>query len=161
MVLEPAVYTADSVGKAADAWRAEGLTIVFTNGCFDLIHTGHTRYLRGARNLGDVLIVGVNTDESVRNLKGEDRPVMGLGERLEVLLSLRWVDAVVPFSESTPVRLIERIRPDILVKGGDWIPEKIAGRDIVEAYGGQVRTVPFHEGSSTSDIIRRIRSTQL
>ena len=137
----------------------DGLNLVFTNGCFDLIHTGHTRYLREARLLGDLLIVGVNTDESIREIKGPYRPVTRLEERLEVLLSLRWVDAVVPFSEPTPVELIRRIRPGVLVKGGDWPPEKLAGREIVESYGGKIVSVPFHEGTSTTDIIRRIRSS--
>jgi len=159
MVVEPAVFTLHSIGKAADAWRASGLTIVFTNGCFDLIHTGHTRYLREARLLGDLLIVGVNTDESVRDIKGPHRPITNLEERLEVLLSLRWVDAVVPFPELTPVELIRRIRPGVLVKGGDWPPEKIAGREIVESYGGKIISLPFHEGTSTTDIVRRIRSS--
>jgi len=159
MIIEPAVYTFQSIGKAADAWRANGLAIVFTNGCFDLIHTGHIRYLKEARNLGDLLIVGVNTDESVRKLKGDDRPITTLADRLEVLLSLRWVNAVVPFSEPTPVELIRQIRPHVLVKGGDWSPEKIVGREIVESFGGETVSVPFHEGASTTDIIRRIKST--
>ena len=137
----------------------DGLNLVFTNGCFDLIHTGHTRYLREARLLGDLLIVGVNTDESIREIKGSYRPIIHLEERLEVLLALRWVDAVVPFSEPTPVELIRRIRPGVLVKGGDWPPEKLAGREIVESYGGKIVSVPFHEGTSTTDIIRRIRSS--
>jgi rfaE bifunctional protein nucleotidyltransferase chain/domain len=159
MNIEPAVYTFRSIGEAVDTWRSAGLSIVFTNGCFDLIHTGHTRYLKEARQLGDLLIVGVNTDESVRNLKGEGRPVTKLAERLEILLSLRWVDAVVPFAEPTPVELIGQIRPHFLVKGGDWPAEKIAGREIVECYGGKTVIVPFHEGASTTDIIRRIKNS--
>jgi D-beta-D-heptose 7-phosphate kinase/D-beta-D-heptose 1-phosphate adenosyltransferase len=158
-MVEPAVYTFDSIGDAAQTWRADGLVIVFTNGCFDLIHSGHIRYLRQARELGDLLIVGVNTDESVRSLKGENRPIMNLEERVEVLLAMRWVDAVVPFSESTPVELIEQVRPHILVKGGDWPLEEIAGRDIVESCGGKTVSLPFHEGASTTDIIKRIRSS--
>jgi D-beta-D-heptose 7-phosphate kinase/D-beta-D-heptose 1-phosphate adenosyltransferase len=158
-MVKPTVYTFDSIGKAAHTWRADGLSIVFTNGCFDLIHTGHIRYLKQASELGDLLVVGVNTDESVRRLKGENRPVMNLADRLEVLLALRWVDAVIPFSEPTPVELIRQVRPHILVKGGDWPLEKIAGRDIVESYGGQTVSLSFHEGASTTDIVNRIRSS--
>jgi len=157
-MVEPAVYTTGTIEKAAREWRQGGLVIVFTNGCFDLIHVGHVRYLKEARRMGDLLVVGVNSDESVRKLKGPDRPVMPLGERLEILLSLRWVDAVVPFDDPTPLELIRAIRPHILVKGGDWAPEKIAGREVLEEYGGRTVNVPFHEGNSTTGIIRRIRS---
>jgi len=159
MIVEPAAYTFDSIGKTADRWREAGLVIVFTNGCFDLIHVGHVRYLKQARELGDLLVVGVNTDESIRNLKGKDRPVSKLADRLEVLLALRWVDAVVPFSESTPEELIGQVRPHVLVKGGDWPLEKIAGREFVESYGGRTVSLPFHEGTSTTSILDRIRSS--
>lgn len=158
MTIEPAVYTTGTIEKAAREWRQGGLVIVFTNGCFDLIHVGHVRYLKEARRMGDLLVVGVNSDGSVRKLKGPDRPVMPLGERLEILLSLRWVDAVVPFDDPTPLELIKAIRPHILVKGGDWVPEKIVGREVLEEYGGRTVNVPFHEGNSTTGIIRRIRS---
>ena len=157
-MIEPAVYTTGTIEKAAREWRQGGLVIVFTNGCFDLIHAGHVRYLKEARRMGDLLVVGVNSDESVRKLKGPDRPVMPLGERLEILLSLRWVDAVVPFDDPTPLELITAIRPHILVKGGDWAPGKIAGREVLEEYGGRTVNVPFHEVNSTTGIIRRIRS---
>lgn len=159
MIVEPAAYTFDTIGKTAVKWRDAGLVIVFTNGCFDLIHPGHVRYLRQARELGDLLVVGVNTDESVRDLKGEGRPVMKLADRIEVLLALRWVDAVVPFPESTPSKLIGQVRPHILVKGGDWPLERIAGREIVESYGGKTVSLSFHEGASTTSIIGRIRSS--
>jgi rfaE bifunctional protein nucleotidyltransferase chain/domain len=135
------------------------MVIVFTNGCFDLIHTGHIRYLKQARELGDLLVVGVNTDESIRDLKGEDRPVTKLADRLEILLALRWVDAVVPFCEPTPTELIKRVRPHILVKGGDWPLEKIAGREIVESYGGKTVSLSLHEGASTTSILSRIRTS--
>lgn len=158
MTIEPAVYTTGTIEKAAREWRQGGLVIVFTNGCFDLIHVGHVRYLKEARRMGDLLVVGVNSDGSVRKLKGPDRPVIPLGERLEILLSLRWVDAVVPFDDPTPLELIKAIRPHILVKGGDWVPEKIVGREVLEEYGGRTVNVPFHEGNSTTGIIRRIRS---
>jgi D-beta-D-heptose 7-phosphate kinase/D-beta-D-heptose 1-phosphate adenosyltransferase len=159
MIINPAVYTYDTIKETADKWRAAGLVVVFTNGCFDLIHTGHVRYLKQARELGDLLVVGVNTDESISAIKGEDRPVMKLADRLEILLALRWVDAVVPFSDSTPTELIRHVRPQILVKGGDWPLEKIAGREIVESYGGETVSLPFHDGTSTTAIINRIRSS--
>lgn len=159
MIVDPSVYTFDAIGETADRWRAAGLVVVFTNGCFDIIHAGHVRYLKQARELGDLLVVGVNTDDSISRLKGDDRPVVGLSDRLEVLLALRWVDAVVPFSEPTPTELIRRVRPHILVKGGDWPVERIAGREIVQSYGGRIVSLPFHEGISTSSILDRIRSS--
>ncbi len=156
MSTQPLLHTLHSIQAASARWRDEGLTIVFTNGCFDLIHPGHVRYLHDARQLGDLLVVGINTDESVARLKGPGRPILDLGERSEILLALRWVDAVVPFDEPTPLELIETIRPHILVKGGDWPVEKIVGRDVVEAFGGKVLSLPFHEGASTTGIIDRI-----
>jgi len=159
MIIEPAIYTFSTIEKAARDWKDAGMTIVFTNGCFDLIHAGHVRYLKEAQNLGDLLVVGVNSDQSIKNLKGPDRPIVPLRERLEVLLSLRWVDAAVPFDEPTPVELIKVIRPHVLVKGGDWDPERIAGREILETYGGKTVNVPFHKGVSTTEIIQKIRSS--
>ncbi len=146
----------ESIGDAARAWRDQELKIVFTNGCFDIIHPGHTHYLKSARSMGDLLVLGINTDESVRKLKGPQRPILNEEERIEVLLSLRWVDAVVPFPDPTPLELIRRVNPHILVKGGDWPVDKIVGRDIVEAAGGIVKSIPFHFGTSTSEIIRRM-----
>ncbi|MDF1536296.1 MAG: D-glycero-beta-D-manno-heptose 1-phosphate adenylyltransferase [bacterium] len=160
MTIRPLLHTPDSIQAASARWRNEGLTIVFTNGCFDLIHPGHVRYLRDARQLGDLLVVGINTDGSVARIKGPGRPILDLGERSEVLLALRWVDAVVPFDDPTPLDLIERIRPHVLVKGGDWPVDKIVGREVVEAAGGKVLSLPFHEGASTSGIIDRIRSAE-
>lgn len=156
MATEPAEYNSRTIKAAAAEWREEGLTIVFTNGCFDLIHTGHTRYLRQARELGDLLVLGLNTDESVANLKGPGRPILNLAERVEILLSLRWVDAVVPFSEPTPIDLIKAVNPHILVKGGDWPVEEIVGGELVEASGGRVLSLPFVPGASTSGIIQKI-----
>ena len=155
----PGLYTMDTIGEASGAWRKAGLTIVFTNGCFDLIHPGHVRYLKQARDLGDLLVVGINTDESVTGLKGPGRPVLNLEERSEVLLALSSVHAVVAFAEETPYELIRRVRPNVLVKGGDWAVEEIVGREIVQADGGKVLSLPFHPGTSTTDIIQRIRST--
>ena len=146
-----------NIGQASDAWREAGLTIVFTNGCFDLLHPGHVRYLQEASKLGDILVLGINTDESVAKLKGPGRPVLGLDERSEVLLALRSVHAVVPFAEDTPLELIRKVRPHVLVKGGDWEVDRIVGRDIVQADGGKVLSLPFHPGTSTTEIIRRIR----
>jgi D-beta-D-heptose 7-phosphate kinase/D-beta-D-heptose 1-phosphate adenosyltransferase len=148
----------DTIAEASADWRGEGRTIVFTNGCFDLIHPGHVRYLQQARDLGDLLVIGINTDESVSALKGPGRPILTLEERSEVLLALRSVHAVVPFAEDTPLELIRRVRPHVLVKGGDWAVEEIVGREIVQEDGGKILSLPFHEGTSTTDIIRRIRS---
>lgn len=152
-------FTMDTIEEAAGAWRKAGSTIVFTNGCFDLIHPGHIRYLQQASELGDLLVVGVNTDESVTRLKGPGRPILKLEERCEVLLALRCVQAVVPFAEETPLELIRRVRPHVLVKGGDWAVDQIVGREVVQGDGGRVLSLPFHDGTSTTDIISRIRST--
>ncbi|MGQ0696459.1 MAG: D-glycero-beta-D-manno-heptose 1-phosphate adenylyltransferase [Nitrospiraceae bacterium] len=140
--------------------RAKGRRIVFTNGCFDLMHVGHTRYLQAAKSLGDLLVVGINTDASVRSLeKSQDRPIVPESQRAEVLAALGCVDFVVLFAEPDPGRLIAAIQPDVLVKGGDWTPDKIVGRDIVEARGGVVHTIPLVPGMSTTALLQRIRST--
>jgi rfaE bifunctional protein nucleotidyltransferase chain/domain len=138
--------------------RAAGNTVVFTNGCFDLLHRGHVRLLQQARGLGDVLIVGLNSDGSVRGLKGPTRPVLPQDERGEVLAALSPVDYVVVFDEADPGRIIAALQPDVLVKGADWPPHEIIGRDAVEARGGRVVTVPLVHGSSTTAIIQRIVS---
>lgn len=146
---------------AATAWaaahRAAGRSIVFTNGVFDLLHAGHVRYLETARGFGDVLIVAVNADASVRAIKGPSRPINAEDERAEMLSSLAFVDAVVIFDEETPAAIIEAIQPDVLVKGADWAPDAIVGRDIVERRGGRVERVTLVEGRSTSSIIDSIR----
>jgi len=131
--------------------------IVFTNGCFDLLHPGHVRYLAQARALGDALIVAINSDRSVRELKGKGRPILNEQERAEVLSGLESVDFVVVFDEQTPQQLIAAVLPDILVKGGDWTIDKIVGREEVEAAGGQVYSLPYVEQQSTSEIIARIQ----
>jgi rfaE bifunctional protein nucleotidyltransferase chain/domain len=136
--------------------RGTGKKIVFTNGCFDLIHTGHTRYLAKARSLGDLLIVALNSDESVRQLKGDKRPINGQDERAETLAALESVDFVTIFDELDPHRVIFELQPDVLVKGGDWPVEKIIGRDVVEARGGKVISTGLIEGQSTTGIIERI-----
>lgn len=136
--------------------KARGRLLVFTNGCFDLLHAGHVRYLNGARGLGDGLLVGLNDDASVRRLKGPGRPVVPEGERAEVLCALQAVDAVVLFSEDTPLRLVEALLPDILVKGADWPLAAVVGRREVEAAGGRVLTLPLLEGRSTTGLLERI-----
>ena len=137
--------------------RAEGRTIVFTNGVFDLLHPGHVRYLQQARALGDALIVGLNSDRSVRGNKGPGRPITPEDERAEMLGALACVDAVVVFDEPTPHDLIAAVQPDVLVKGADWAADAIVGRDIVEARGGRVVRVPVEAGYSTTAIVQRVR----
>jgi rfaE bifunctional protein nucleotidyltransferase chain/domain len=137
--------------------RAAGQTLVFTNGVFDLVHPGHLRYLQHARALGDALVVGVNSDRSVRANKGAGRPITPEAERAEILSSLACVDAVAIFDEDTPHDLIVALQPDILVKGADWAEDAIVGRDIVEARGGRVVRVPVEPGYSTTAIIDKIR----
>lgn len=131
--------------------------LVFTNGCFDIMHIGHTRYLREAASLGDILVVGLNSDASVKRLKGEERPINSQDDRAEMLVALEFIDYVVIFEDDTPENLIKEVRPDILVKGGDWKPDQIVGADFVTERGGQVLTIPFVEGKSTTNIIKIIR----
>lgn len=140
--------------------KKEGKRVVFTNGCFDLLHRGHVEYLTKARSLGDVLVVGLNTDESVRALKGQDRPVVEQDDRAHVLAALQAVDYVCLFEEETPIEIIRALVPDILVKGADWAVADVAGRDVVEAAGGSVQTIEFLPNRSTSGLIRRIRNTR-
>jgi rfaE bifunctional protein nucleotidyltransferase chain/domain len=137
--------------------RAAGARVVFTNGCFDLLHPGHVRTLAAARALGDVLVVGLNDDASVRRLKGPGRPVLRVEERAEVLAALAAVDHVVVFGDDTPRALLAALAPDVLVKGADWAEEDVVGRDEVLARGGRVERLPLVPGVSTSELIRRIR----
>jgi D-beta-D-heptose 7-phosphate kinase/D-beta-D-heptose 1-phosphate adenosyltransferase len=139
--------------------RESGRTVVFTNGVFDLLHPGHIRYLQQARRLGDALVVGVNADESVRRNKGPERPITPQDERAEVLAALECVDAVVIFAEDTPADIIRLVQPDILVKGADWPPDQIVGRDTVESRGGRVVLVPVEAGHSTTSIVERIKNS--
>jgi rfaE bifunctional protein nucleotidyltransferase chain/domain len=145
----------DALDKVLE-WQASGKTVVFTNGCFDILHAGHVRYLAAAKSLGDVLLVGVNSDASVRRLKGTNRPVCSETDRMAVLSALKAVDAVTLFDEDTPEALIGTLLPDILVKGSDWAIEQIAGAQAVLDHGGRVLTVPLLEGRSTSSIIEKI-----
>ena len=136
--------------------KAGGKKVVFTNGCFDLLHVGHIRYLEKAKSLGDVLIVGVNSDRSVRNLKGPQRPILPEEERTEILSGLWCVDYIILFDESTPLELIATLRPHVLVKGGDWSKETTVGREAVEESGGEAVILTFVEGSSSTNIIETI-----
>jgi D-beta-D-heptose 7-phosphate kinase/D-beta-D-heptose 1-phosphate adenosyltransferase len=147
-----------SIKKVVEDAKKERKRVVFTNGCFDLLHRGHVEYLEAARALGDLLIVGINSDESVRRLKGPGRPLLPLEDRSAVLSALSAVDYVVSFSEDTPESLIRELTPDVLVKGGDYESREIAGSDWVVAHGGQVVTTHTVQSVSTTDIIRRIRS---
>lgn len=141
-----------------DLMRDNRQKIVFTNGCFDLLHPGHIDYLQKARNLGDLLIVAINSDASVRLLKGENRPIYPLSNRMAMLAALECVDFVVPFDEETPLRLIQKIVPDVLVKGADYKAEDIVGYNIVNEHGGKVLTIPLLEGHSTSRLIAKLKN---
>jgi rfaE bifunctional protein nucleotidyltransferase chain/domain len=156
--LNPAILSLEEAVLRFGREKRNGRRVVFTNGCFDLLHPGHIRGLELARELGDALIVGLNSDASVRQLKGPGRPVISEGERAEILASLESVDAVVIFDELTPRELISRLLPDVLVKGGDWPGDQIVGRAEVEAAGGRVVSVPVVPGYSTSAILRKIRA---
>lgn len=143
-------------GETCDKWRREGHRIVFTNGCFDLLHQGHVQYLEQAAGFGDRLVVGINSDASTRRLKGSHRPVNSEQSRAFVMASLSCVDLVVIFEEDTPLELIRHLKPDVLVKGGDYAEDEIAGADFVKTRGGHVEIVPFAEGFSTTEIEQRI-----
>jgi rfaE bifunctional protein nucleotidyltransferase chain/domain len=151
------VSSASEAVAFVDRLRRAGRKVVFTNGVFDLLHPGHLRYLQHARRLGDALVVGVNSDRSVRAIKGESRPVTPADERAELLAALACVDAVVVFDEDTPRELIALVQPDILVKGADWAEHSIPGREIVEARGGRVVRAPLEPGYSTTNIIETIK----
>jgi D-beta-D-heptose 7-phosphate kinase/D-beta-D-heptose 1-phosphate adenosyltransferase len=154
----PRLVDGQEAAAAAQRVRADGGTVVFTNGVFDLLHPGHVRYLQEARALGDLLIVGLNSDASVRGIKGPDRPINSERERAEVLLALACVDGVVIFEEETPHAIISTIQPDVLVKGADWGPGDIVGRDVVEARGGRVVRITLSPGHSTSQLIRTVQN---
>jgi D-beta-D-heptose 7-phosphate kinase/D-beta-D-heptose 1-phosphate adenosyltransferase len=153
------VLDAPALDRFVREQRASGKRIAFTNGVFDILHPGHVRYLQAARNHGDLLIVGLNADASVRRNKGPARPINSQDERAEVLAALECVDAVSIFDEDTPADIIRRVQPDVLVKGADWPADQIVGRDTVEARGGRVILEPVEPGYSTSAIVARIRQT--
>ena len=139
-------------------WRADGLSVVFTNGCFDILHLGHVDYLERAKKLGDKLVVALNTDQSVQRLKGPERPVVNESSRARVMAALQFVDLVVLFDEETPLELIEALKPDILVKGGDYTVETIVGADFVIARGGKVVPLPLVDGYSTTTFVNKIKT---
>jgi D-beta-D-heptose 7-phosphate kinase/D-beta-D-heptose 1-phosphate adenosyltransferase len=154
------IVTLEEMIEARGQLRSEGKRLVFTNGCFDLLHPGHVRYLTQARSLGDALVLALNSDRSVRALKGAGRPIMNEQERAEVMAALAAVDYVLVFDQETPLELIEEILPDVLVKGGDWPLDQIVGREEVTAAGGEVLSLPYHENASTSDLVKRIRESE-
>jgi D-beta-D-heptose 7-phosphate kinase/D-beta-D-heptose 1-phosphate adenosyltransferase len=153
-----ALLTRDDAVGFAKRLQADGRRVVFTNGVFDLLHPGHVRYLRRARRLGDALVVGINSDRSVRANKGEGRPIVPEAERAEIMAALDCVDGVVIFDEETPREIVAALGPDVLVKGADWPADAIVGRDLVEARGGVVVRVPVEPGYSTTGIVRKVRA---
>lgn len=140
-----------------DALRKEGKKIAFTNGCFDILHVGHVRYLREAKKTADVLVLALNSDSSVRSIKGEKRPLVGEEERAEILAALEFIDFVTIFEELTPQELIVYLKPDVLIKGGDWPEDKVVGRDDVKKWGGRVVLIPEVKGKSTTNIVEKIK----
>jgi len=154
--LKEKVQSKEALCKTIENLKKKGKRIVFTNGCFDLLHLGHVRYLEESKSLGDILVVGVNSDRSVRSLKGPERPILPEEERTEILSSLACVDYVTVFDELTPLELISSLQPHILVKGGDWTKEAVEGKEVVEQSGGKVVILPFIKGSSTSNLIETI-----
>lgn len=150
------VLSLEALIRVRQKLRQKGLRVVFTNGCFDILHVGHIRLFREAKKKGDILIAALNDDESVRRLKGPSRPVFTLAERLEILEAIEDIDYLTSFAEDTPQKIIASLLPDVLVKGGDWKPEEVVGRKEVEAAGGQVVIVPYQKGHSSSSIIRKV-----
>ena len=157
-IIKAKIFNRERLENQLAVWRFKDQKIVFTNGCFDLLHLGHIDYLSKAKDHGNVLIVGVNTDASVRRLKGENRPVTDETSRSVIMASLQFVNAVVLFDEDTPYELIKLVQPDVLVKGSDYQPEDIVGYDIVKAKGGEIVTIDFLEGYATTGIIEKIKS---
>ncbi len=152
------IVTRSEMERLAQDWAQDGSTTVFTNGCFDLLHVGHTRYLQAARQLGDRLVLGLNSDDSVRGLKGPSRPILPEDERAELLAALECVDYVLVFDEPTADEAIKAVRPTLYVKGGDYDPERIPETPLVRALGGEVKVLPFVEGRSTTSLVSRIQS---
>jgi rfaE bifunctional protein nucleotidyltransferase chain/domain len=150
------IITYSGLDQLLALWSFRGLKIVFTNGCFDILHLGHVEYLAQAASYGDILIVGLNSDYSVKSIKGPSRPVQNEISRATILASLQFVDIVIIFNEDTPYELIKRVQPDVLVKGADYKPENIAGYDIVKAKGGEIVTIDFVKGQSTTGIINKL-----
>lgn len=155
--IQAKVLKLEELQHKAAVWRFKGQRVVFTNGCFDLLHRGHLHTLSAARELGDVLVVGLNTDASVQRLKGPTRPIQDETTRAEVLAALLLVDAVILFDEDTPLELIQTLTPDVLVKGGDYVPETIVGYDWVTQHGGRVEIVPLLDGHSTTNSVEKMK----
>lgn len=155
-ICESKIKNREEIKLISKELREKGKKIVFTNGCFDILHSGHVTYLRQAKNLGDILIVGLNSDDSIKRLKGQNRPINKEIDRALLLESIEYVDYLVIFNEDTPYELIKLIKPDILVKGGDYFPEDVVGKEFVESYGGQVKILPYVEGKSSTKIIEKI-----
>jgi D-beta-D-heptose 7-phosphate kinase/D-beta-D-heptose 1-phosphate adenosyltransferase len=149
------IRTLKSLAAELQRRRRQGQRIVFTNGCFDLLHPGHVRYLRAAKRLGDVLVVALNDDAGVRRLKGKGRPLVPIDGRCEIIAALEMVDYVTVFGEDTPYETVRLLQPDVLVKGGDWTPDRIVGADLVREHGGKVRSLPFARGYSTTSLMQR------
>lgn len=157
--IQSKIQSWETIQASASKWKSAGEKIVFTNGCFDILHFGHIHYLAEASDLGDRLVIGLNSAASVKRLKGEHRPINDEATRQHLLAALEFVDAVVIFEEDTPLELIRIILPDVIVKGGDWKPEQIVGSDIVLANGGEVKSLAFKEGYSTTSIEEKIRKS--
>jgi len=147
----------NALSNQLEELRKKGKKIAFTNGCFDILHVGHVRYLREAKKTADVLVLALNSDSSVRSIKGEKRPLMNENERAEILAALEFVDFITIFEELTPLELICCLKPDILIKGGDWPEEKVVGREEVKKWGGRVAIIPEIEGKSTTNIVEKIK----
>ncbi|PRY15062.1 rfaE bifunctional protein nucleotidyltransferase chain/domain [Pontibacter ummariensis] len=150
------IYTLPALQEQLQSWRSQGCKIVFTNGCFDILHLGHVDYLEKASQLGDKLVLGLNTDASVSRIKGPSRPLQDETSRARVVASLLYIDAVVLFDDNTPLELIKAVQPDVLVKGDDYTLEQIIGHEVVTARGGEVKTVPLVTGYSTTNIVKKI-----
>jgi rfaE bifunctional protein nucleotidyltransferase chain/domain len=155
------ILARDVLQKKLEELRKKGKKIAFTNGCFDILHVGHVRYLREAKKTADVLVLALNSDSSVRSIKGEKRPLVTENERAEVLAALEFVDFVTIFEELTPLELINYLKPDVLIKGGDWPEEKVVGREEVKKWGGKVAIIPEVDGKSTTNIVEKIQKLYL
>lgn len=152
------IYEREALKEKIDQVRSKGKKIVFTNGCFDILHAGHVRYLKEAKSKGDILVLGLNSDSSVRALKGDKRPLIPQGERADIISALESVNYVTIFNELTPLSLIEYLQPDFIVKGGDWREEDVVGKDSVKKWGGAVIIIPEVKGCSTTNIIEKIKN---
>lgn len=156
MPVKSKIFSAIKLNPILNSLKRKHKKIVFTNGCFDLLHVGHVRYLKEAKALGDILVLALNTDESVQKIKGPTRPIVSLKERAEVMAALECVDYVTYFNEDTPFKIISLLKPNILVKGGDWKVDQIVGADVVLKNGGKVKSIRYHPGKSTTNLIQKI-----